>query len=43
MVLKLFSFCLLLLLPLYAKEYTFATYPSNTPSKIIQALTPLME
>ena len=43
MLLKLFVFSFVLLSTLSAKEYTFATYPSNTPSKIIQALTPLME
>jgi phosphonate transport system substrate-binding protein len=43
MLLKLALFCLFLFTTLSAKEYTFATYPSNTPSKIIQALTPLME
>lgn len=43
MLLKLFVASFLLFTTLSAKEYTFATYPSNTPAKIIQALTPLME
>jgi len=28
---------------LHAKEYIFATYPSNNPEKIMRAFTPLME
>jgi len=43
MLLRFFLFSFLLFTTLSAKEYTFATYPSNTPAKIIQALTPLME
>lgn len=43
MLLKCFVFSFVLFSTLSAKEYTFATYPSNTPAKIIQALTPLME
>ena len=43
MLLKLFVFSFVLFTTLSAKEYTFATYPSNTPAKITQALTPLME
>ncbi|AFL68866.1 phosphate/phosphite/phosphonate ABC transporter substrate-binding protein [Sulfurospirillum barnesii] len=35
-------FCLLCASMLLAKEYTFAIFPSNTPAKITQALTPLM-
>ena len=43
MLLKLAFFSLFLLTSILAKEYSFATYPSNNPSKIIQAFTPLME
>lgn len=43
MLLKLFVFSFVLFTTLSAKEYTFGIYPSNTPAKIIQALTPLME
>ena len=43
MLLKLTLFCLLLFTSIQAKEYIFATYPSNDPTKITQALTPLME
>lgn len=43
MPLKLFVASFLLFTTLSAKEYIFATYPSNTPSKVIEALTPLME
>lgn len=43
MILKLFICSFLLFTTLSAKEYIFATYPSNTPSKVIEALTPLME
>ena len=32
-----------LVLALNAREYVFAMYPSNDPSKIVQALSPLME
>lgn len=43
MLLRLIVFSFFLFTSLPAKEYIFATYPSNSPSKIIQALTPLME
>ncbi len=43
MLLRLVVFSFFIFASLHAKEYIFATYPSNTPSKIIQALTPLME
>lgn len=43
MLLRLVVFAFLMFAPLHAKEYIFATYPSNSPSKIIQALTPLMD
>jgi phosphonate transport system substrate-binding protein len=43
MMLRYSSFFLLFLGSLMAKEYTFAIYPSNSPAKVVQALTPLME
>jgi len=43
MLVKLFFLSLLLLNVLHAKEYIFAMYPSNNPTKIVQALTPLMK
>jgi len=43
MLIKLTLFCLLLFTSLHAKEYSFATYPSNDPTKVRQAFTPLME
>lgn len=42
MLLKLSLLCFFIWTSLGAHEYVFAMYPSNNPSKIIQALTPLM-
>ncbi|MBE0496609.1 MAG: phosphate/phosphite/phosphonate ABC transporter substrate-binding protein [Campylobacterales bacterium] len=42
-MLQYVSFFLLFFGTLVAKEYTFAVYPSNSPAKVVQALTPLME
>ncbi len=42
-MLRYIGFFLLFLGSLVAREYTFAVYPSNTPTKVAQALTPLME
>lgn len=43
MLFKCIFIGLLFCTSLHAKEYIFATYPSNNPAKIIRAFAPLME
>ena len=43
MLFKCIFIGLLFCTSLHAKEYIFATYPSNNPAKIMHAFAPLME